>query len=81
MLQKQLASVLEIDTSMYSKMERGDRKEKHEQVNTLAKLLKSDPEEFLNLWLADQVYPLVKNEQQANRVLNIVQENREVYGK
>lgn len=62
-------------------MERGDRKEKHEQVNTLAKLLKSDPEEFLNLWLADQVYPLVKNEQQANRVLNIVQENREVYGK
>ena len=35
-LQRQLAALLEIDTPMFSKIERGDRKEKREQVIKMA---------------------------------------------
>ena len=35
-LQRQLASLLEIDTPMFSKIERGDRRAKREQVIKLA---------------------------------------------
>lgn len=61
-LQRQLAAELEIDTPMYSKIERGERKAKREQVIKLAKLLNTDANELLTLWLAGQVYELVKNE-------------------
>jgi hypothetical protein len=47
---------------MYSKIERGERNAKREQVLKLAKLLEADKEELLTLWLAGQVYEIVKNE-------------------
>ena len=56
LLQRQLASALEIDTPMYSRIERGERKAKREQVILLAKLLDANEKEFLQLWLADKVY-------------------------
>jgi len=71
---------LEIDTPMYSKIERGDRRAKREQVIMLANLFQTNQDELLNLWLADQVYSLVKNEVQAHKVLNIIAENIVEYG-
>ena len=71
---------MEIDTPMYSKIERGDRRAKREQVIMLANLFQTNQDELLNLWLADQVYSLVKNEVQAHKVLNIVAENIVEYG-
>ncbi len=47
LLQRQLAATLEIDTPMFSKIERGDRKARREQVLILAKLLGSKEEELL----------------------------------
>ncbi len=35
----------------------------------------------MNLWLADKVYFIVKDEKQAKAVLNLVQENISDYGK
>ena len=55
LLQRQLAAVLEIDTPMFSKIERGDRKAKREQVICLAQQLKADETELLALWLADKI--------------------------
>jgi transcriptional regulator with XRE-family HTH domain len=49
MLQRQLASALEMDTPMYSKMERGERLAKREQVVLIAKLLNTDEKELLTL--------------------------------
>jgi transcriptional regulator with XRE-family HTH domain len=49
MLQQQLASALEMDTPMYSKMERGERLAKREQVVLIAKLLNTDEKELLTL--------------------------------
>ena len=62
LLQRQLAAVLEIDTPMFSKIERGDRRAKREQVITLAQQFKVDEKELLTLWLADKILDAVENE-------------------
>ena len=62
LLQRQLAAALEIDTPMFSKIERGDRQAKREQVVKLAELLHQDENEMLKLWLADKVIDAVGNE-------------------
>ena len=60
LLQRQLAAILEIDTPMFSKIERGDRRAKREQVITLAQQFKVDERELLTLWLADKVLDALK---------------------
>ncbi|KAA6333009.1 hypothetical protein EZS27_018544 [termite gut metagenome] len=53
LLQRQLVATLEIDTPMYSKIERSDRHVKREQVIIFANLLQTDQKKLLTLWLAD----------------------------
>ena len=65
-LQRQLAALLEIDTPMFSKIERGDRKAKREQVIKMAEYFHQDVNEMLTLWLADKVLETVKNEDAIN---------------
>ncbi len=48
-LQRQLAALLEIDTPMFSKIERGDRKAKREQVVKLAEYFHQDEKEMVTL--------------------------------
>ena len=55
LLQRQLAAILEIDTPMFSKIERGDRRAKRGQIITLAQQFKVDERELLTLWLADKI--------------------------
>ncbi|MEY8588050.1 helix-turn-helix domain-containing protein [Phocaeicola sartorii] len=61
-LQKQLAALLEIDTPMFSKIERGNRYAKRTQVIQLAEYFKIDKNELLTLWLADKILDVVENE-------------------
>ncbi|MGV8815653.1 MAG: helix-turn-helix domain-containing protein [Gelidibacter sp.] len=72
LLQRHLSAELEIDTPMFSKIERGERKAKREQVLKIAELLKADSKEFLALWLADQILEIVQNEEQAQAALKII---------
>lgn len=72
LVQRQLAAELEVDTPMYSKIERGERKAKREHVLKLANLLQADVDELLTLWLAGQVYEVVKDENNAINALNYV---------
>lgn len=62
-LQRQLAAYLEIDTPMFSKIERGDRKAKRRQVILLAKYFHIDEKEMLTLWLADKVLDALDGEE------------------
>ena len=62
LLQRQLAAILEIDTPMFSKIERGDRRAKREKVITLAKQFKVDEKELLTLWLADKVLDAIEED-------------------
>ena len=61
-LQRQLAALLEIDTPMFSKIKRGDRRAKRTQVIQLAEYFKVDKNELLTLWLADKVLDAVEDE-------------------
>jgi transcriptional regulator with XRE-family HTH domain len=72
LVQRQLAAGLEIDTPMYSKIERGERKPKREQVLKLAEMLETDKDELLTLWLAGQVYEIVKDEEAAKASIDFV---------
>ena len=73
LLQRQVASVLEIDTAMLSKIERGERRAKKEHIPLLANLLHSNERELYTIWLADQIYQLVENEEQALQALKIAE--------
>lgn len=76
LLQRQLASALEIDTPMYSKIERGDRLAKREQVVVIANFLSTDENELLSLWLADKVLEVLEGEKElAGIVLEIANAN------
>jgi len=55
-LQRQLASLLEMDTPMFSKIERGARFAKREHVILLAEYFHVDTNEMLTLWLADKCF-------------------------
>ena len=73
MLQRQLAAVLEIDTLMFSKIERGDRRAKREHVIILAQELNADVQELLSLWLADKIIDAIDNDNEVcGNALNVV---------
>lgn len=74
LLQRQVASEMEIDTPMLSKIERGDRKAKKKQVFILSRLLNASEEELLTLWLADQVVEIVQNEEVALKAMQAAEE-------
>lgn len=63
-LQRQLASLLEIDTPMFSKIERGNRRAKRTQVVQIANYFNVDEKELLTLWVADKILDAVKNEEE-----------------
>ena len=73
MLLRQLASQLDVDTSIISKVERGDRQLKKEQIPLLAEILKASSDELMTLWLADQIYAVVKDEKLANEAMDIAE--------
>ena len=75
MLLRHLASQLDVDTSIISKIERGDRQFRKEMISRLADILKADKLELETLWLADQVMNLIKDEPTANEALKTVRNN------
>ncbi|WP_302415209.1 helix-turn-helix domain-containing protein [uncultured Prevotella sp.] len=66
-LQRQVAAYLEIDTPMFSKIERGDRRAKRSQVIQMATYFKVDEKEMLTLWLADKVLDALEDEDELKR--------------
>ena len=72
MLLRQLASLLDVDTSIISKIERGDRQLRKDQIPLLAQILKTDIEKLQTLWLADQLYNMIQGEPMADEALKSV---------
>ena len=63
LVQRQLSAALEIDTPMYSKIERGERKAKRSQIPIMAQVFEVDEKELLTIWLADKVLDTVEGEE------------------
>ena len=61
-LLRQLAAQLDMDTAMLSKMERGDRFFRKEDILALAKIFKQPQKDLLTLWLADKVLKTIEGE-------------------
>lgn len=82
LLQRELAAALSVDTPMYSRIERGERPIKREQIKILADILCADESELLKLWLADQVSALLNGEEDIiNDVLDIAKSGMGSMGK
>ena len=64
LVQRQMSAALEIDTPMYSKIERGERKAKRSQIPIMAQMFEVDEKELLTVWLADKVLDTVEGEEE-----------------
>ena len=70
-LLRHLAAQLDIDTAMLSKMERGDRFFRKEDIVALAKIFKQPEEELLTLWLADKILKTIEEEDHKEQALKL----------
>lgn len=70
---RQVAPLLEMDAAQLSKIEKGTRQLKREQIPIIANILKTDADELLTLWLADQLYAVVKGEKLANQAIQVTE--------
>lgn len=74
MPQRQIAAALEIDTPMYSKIERGGRLAKRKQITVIAQLLKTDENTLVTLWLADKIIAAIGEDKEfAGKALRVVE--------
>lgn len=71
---RQVAPLLDMDTAQLSKIEKGLRQMKREQIPVIAQILKADKDELLTLWLADQVYEVVQDENLALKAMQMAEE-------
>jgi len=78
LLQRQVAFQLDMDTPMLSKIERGERNAKREQVSILSKIFNVPEADLLSLWLADKVYEVVKDEDVALKALSVTEEELKI---
>lgn len=74
MLLRHLSAELDIDTAQMSKIERGERTAKREHLHQLIKIFKLNESEATALWLADQVYAIVAEENEALKALIVAEE-------
>jgi transcriptional regulator with XRE-family HTH domain len=71
---RQVAPLLEMDTAQLSKIEKGIRQLKREQIPIIAEILKASSDELMTLWLADQIYAVVKDEKLALQALTVTED-------
>ena len=64
-LQKDLAKAIGVDVPAYSRFEHGERRPKREQVLRLARIFKTDPDELVAAWLADEAYSHIAQDKMA----------------
>ncbi|MBN2175727.1 MAG: helix-turn-helix transcriptional regulator [Bacteroidales bacterium] len=71
---RKIAAELDLDQSVLSKIERGERKASREQIIQIAQIFKVDEKELLINYLSDKVLYDLKNEELATDVLKIAEE-------
>ena len=74
LLHSDVAVKLWIDPPLQCKIENGLRRLKREQIPINASILNTDKEELLTIWLADQIYDVVKDEKTASKAIQIIEQ-------
>lgn len=80
LLLREVAASLHIDPSLLSRIERGEKRPTREQVLALAKILRTDRDELLAIYLSDRLVYQLQGEKVALRAIQIAEE-RIVYSK
>lgn len=70
-LLRHVAAQLDMDTAMLSKMERGDRFFRKEDILALAKIFKQSEQDLLTLWLADKILKTIQEEVYKQQALEL----------
>ena len=70
--QKDLARAIGVDVPAYSRYEHGERRPKREQVLRLARIFKTDPNELVAAWLADEAYSRIAHDKMATRAATLL---------
>ena len=70
--QKDLAKAIGVDVPAYSRYEHGERRPKREQVLRLARIFKTDPNELIAAWLADEAYSHIAQDKMASRAATLL---------
>lgn len=74
MLLREVAAQLEVDPSLLSKIERGDKRATREQVVQMAKIYKADEKELVVCYLSERVVYQVRDEELAIEALKVAEE-------
>lgn len=73
MLLRQLAAMIDVDTAILSKIERGERKARREQIQKIAKALELDEENLLIEYLSENIAYEILEEEKAKDVLKVAE--------
>ena len=73
-LQKDLAKAIGVDVPAYSRFEHGERRPKRDQVLRLARIFKTDHDELVAAWLADEAYSHIAQDKMATQAAAMLHE-------
>jgi HTH-type transcriptional regulator, competence development regulator len=71
LLQKQVASLLDVDVAYYSRMERNEKPVSRNHLKKLSELFEVNEVDLMSLWLADKVLHIVDDQQCAPDALTL----------
>jgi len=74
LLLRQVAAMLDIDTAILSKIERGERKASKEQIIKLAKILQLDEETLIIQYLSEKILYEIKDEKLGSKALKVAEQ-------
>ena len=72
LLLREVASKIDVDTALISKIENNDRKPTREQLEKLSLTLEIDFDKLLILWYAERIFEEVKDEVNALEILKVL---------
>lgn len=81
LLLREMAANVNMDVAYLSKIERGNRIARREQVIAFAKELKEDENKLIKLWMSEQIVQMIKNEKDSTEILKIAEEKISKIGK
>ncbi len=73
LLLRELAALINVDTAMVSKFEKGERKPTRDQIASLSKALEVDEKKLLVIFFSDKIAFDLKGEEVAKETLKIAE--------
>lgn len=77
LLVRQVAASLEVDPSLLSKIERGDKRPTREQIKMLANILEAEESELMVAYLSDRLVYEVRDEDLAMEAIKVAEQKIE----